>query len=267
MPDYAFGGDDDSSAAPPIEKKKKKLGLEKFGLSPDKNIRDEFWEIMASYSTTKKAPLDINKYDNDRFTLTRVALSVLTSEHSITHFGLPPKFIIRYMLMLLLDTEWQDCFIEFVERIGEKNPERTKRVAFWLKKLIIEDNYKSKISKIMIDMLRDRSINQIALKYLPLIKSEKLITELKKELLIFARGDIGENQLNAIDAISILKEDDEVKRTLIILLSHWDNGARKLAAAYLKNFKKDEEVKKAAASRLPIESDEETKKLLQRLTK
>ena len=267
MPDYAFGGDDDSSSAPPVEKKKKKLGLEKFGLSPDKNIRDEFWNIMASYSATKKPPQNIGEYDTERFALNRAALSIITSNHSVTYFGLPPKFIIRYTLMLLLDNDWQDCLIEFLERVGDKNPEREKRVAYWIKKLILDDNYAKKIGNIMIEMLRDRHNNQIALKYLPLIKSTQLVQELKKELLIFARGDIGENQLNAIDAISILKDDEEVKRTLIILLSHWDNGARKLAAEYLKSYSKDEEVKKTAKSRLAVETDDEIKKLLTRLSK
>ena len=54
---------------------------------------------------------------------------------------------------------------------------------------------------------------------------------------------------------------------MIILLSHWDNGARKLAAEYLKSYSKDEEVKKTAKSRLAVETDDEIKKLLTRLSK
>ena len=100
MPKEAFGGDDDNSNNPLPEKKK--LGLDKFGLSPDVNIRDVFWKIVGSYAATKKPGIELQTLKNDRFALMRVALSILSSQQS-EQYGLAPKFMITYTIMMLLD--------------------------------------------------------------------------------------------------------------------------------------------------------------------
>ena len=70
MPKETHGGDD-TEEAPAEEVKKPKL--EKFQLGPDKNIRDIFWAIMASYATRKSFE-GIESFKQDRFAFMKIAL-------------------------------------------------------------------------------------------------------------------------------------------------------------------------------------------------
>jgi hypothetical protein len=83
--------------------------------------------------------------------------------------------------------------------------------------------------------------------------------------LIIARGDIGENQLNAIKALSPIIDDADVKSSLIIVLSHWDAQARLAACGALMGTKGDKDVQAVASKRLPLETDEEAKRMLKKL--
>ena len=83
--------------------------------------------------------------------------------------------------------------------------------------------------------------------------------------MIFARGDVGESQLNAIKAIALIKEDEEVKKSLIVLLSHWDKEARLAAASVLETMRDDPDVVSAATRRKGSETDPQVKKVLERI--
>ena len=115
MPKEAFGGDDDSESPP----EKKKLSLDKFNLSPDVNIRDLFWSIMGSYAATKKPGVDLNTLDNDSFVLMRVALSVLSTQQT-ENYGLSPRFVSMYSVMMMLDGGWDPALGEFLEQASEE---------------------------------------------------------------------------------------------------------------------------------------------------
>jgi len=70
--------------------------------------------------------------------------------------------------------------------------------------------------------------------------------------------------MNAMAGMSVIKNDDEVKKTLISILSHWDEEARYNAADIL-NGMKDDEVREAAKKRKDIEPNQEIKELLEKL--
>ncbi len=267
MPKEAFGGDDDGSGqSPPLEPKKLKLG--RFGLSPDTNIRDVFWKIMASYATTKKPGMELTELDNDRFALMNAGLSVLTSPHNAS-YGISERFLVNYTLMMLLDAKWNDALCEFFDKAkSNSNKEKIlKKIVLCITKLLATEQYRTEIEECFKELLRDSRANAMALSYLSQIKDRKMIESMKKELIIIARGDIGENQVNAIEALSVLKDDDEVRKTLIMLLAHWDEQARLAAADALKELKNIEEVKLAAKKRLDSETDEGIKKILARIVK
>jgi hypothetical protein len=261
MPKQGFGGDGDEEEP----EETKKLGLEKFGLSPDFNIRDLFWKIMGSYAATKKPGVDLASLKNDRFALMRVGVSVLSNEN-VGYSGLSPRFISTYTVMMLLDGGWMDAFTEFLEAALQKRLNMTDYVVASLKKLLAHDDYKEKISGQLSKMLRSNDAIPVSLEYIAYMKSRDLSLALKKELIIFARGDIGENQHNAIKAISSIADDPDVIKSFIILLSHWDKEARLAAALVLKGVE-NKDVKDAAAKRLETETDEDIKKILKRIAK
>lgn len=260
MPKEAFGGDDEGSGAAP---EKKKLGLGKFGLGPDMNIRDVFWRVMASYAATKKPGVGLPTLEHDRPALMRVAISVLSNPES-DHYGLSPRFIATYSLMMMADGGWMDTLAEFLERAREKRPVMDE-VAGAMRRLIPQEKYGKMLMELLSAMIRGRATGSTALGYIARLESPELVRSMKKELMIIARGDIGDDQLNAIRAISLIKEDEDVKKSLIILLSHWDSQARLHAAGVLESMAADGEVRAAAEKRLGAENDGDVLRILRKI--
>lgn len=262
MPEQTFGGDDEGRGG---TEPKKKISLSKFGLSPDVNIRDVFWKIMASYAATKKPGTGLSTLENDRFALMRAALSVLSSPHG-EQYGLAPRFIATYTLMMLLDGGWKDALAEFLER-GLEDSETAEVIASSLERLASNEEHREALGGQFTAMIRGSSSNAVAVAYLALMKDAGFAGRMKKELMIIARGDIGRNQMNAIGIISRIKDDADVKKTLVALLFHWDSDARLAAAEALAPMAGDQEVKAAAKRRLAEEIEPEIKRALERITK
>lgn len=260
MPKEAFGGDGDEGAPP----EKKRPGLEKFGLAPDANIKDVFWKIMASYAATKKPGVELRGYEHERFALMRSAVSVLSMPES-EHYGLSPKYVCEYTLRMLLDGGWDDAIAELFEEGLDKRLGIMTMIIASMKKIISNEEYRERMIKVLVSMLRESAQVQVIMPYLAQITNPQVSKELKKELTIFARGDIGENQMNAIRAIAPIMDDPDVKKTFIILLSHWDREARLQSASILLKLKNDDDVKTAAKRRMEVETDEEVKKALGRI--
>lgn len=261
MPKEAFGGDDDSESPP-----EKKLSLEKFNLSPDTNIRDLFWSIMGSYAATKKPGVDLKELEHDRFALMRVALSALSTQHT-EHYGLSSRFVSMYSVMMMLDGGWDDALQAFLERASEEKSGVASALSYALKRLISSEHYAEPLTEQLAHLVRDRGTSATGLALAAKMENAELARSLKKELMIIARGDIGENQLNAIKALSPIMDDDAVKKTFIIILSHWDAQARLAAAQALSSMKGDKEVKEAASKRLAMETDSQVKQVLKRIAK
>lgn len=262
-PAQTFGGDDDEDA---YTEPAPKLKLHRYGLSPDKNIRDIFWTIMGSYASTRKPGLELSEYGNERFSLIRVAATTIETNDGV-HYDLPPGFISRYTLMMVLDADWGDAFVEFIEECKEGRGNTEAHLITSMRYVWKNENYHTLLTGYFSDMLRSRTDSQAALYYLARIKNKELAKALKRELIILARGDVGENQLNAIKALSLILEDEDVRKAFQIILSHWDVEARKLAVQLLMPYKKDEGTKASAARRLSLETNEEVKKLLSKLAK
>jgi hypothetical protein len=261
MPKEAFGGDDEGSEA---VQEKKKMGLSKFGLAPDANIRDLFWRIMGSYAATKKPGVGLEEIEQDRFALMRIALSVLESQHS-ENYGLSPKFLATYTLMMLIDGGWKDAFSEFLRKGMESRSRIHIEIANALRRLLSSEPYRETIMGDLNSMMRSRDSSSDAVAYVAEIHSAELSKAMKKELIIIARGDIGQNQLNAINAVSLIKEDEDVKKSMIILLSHWDSAPRLAAAEVLLELKEDKEVRNAAQRRVASETDDDIKEILEKI--
>lgn len=260
MPKETFGGGDGGGSQP--ERKKPSLG--KFGLMPDTNIRDVFWRLMASYAATKKPGTDLKALGHDRIALVKVALSVLSGPQA-AQYGLTPKFIIAYTEMMLLDGAWEDALAEFLIAGRAAMPGLSHDIACELDRLYPNEAYAAVLTGCLTSMLRNKETSAVALHYVAGIGNEKLSMALKTELLIFARGDVGENQKNAMQGLEIIRDDPEVRKALVGLLSHWDAEARLAAAKALSAMGGDEEVRKAAEKRLVDESDAKVREALRRI--
>jgi hypothetical protein len=130
----------------------------------------------------------------------------------------------------------------------------------------LNDNYRSVLFACFTTMLRGRDGSAIALHYIAAAQSEALSKELIRELVIFARGDIGQSQMDAIKAIALIKEEPEAKKALLALLSHWDADARLAAMKVLETMKEDKDVVAAISRRRASETDDRIKKLIERVS-
>jgi hypothetical protein len=258
MGKQTFGGDDEEEA----EEVQKKLKLSKFELGPDYNIRDLFWKILGSYAATKTPGIDLSKVSNQRMALVKAALSVIESRKS-NFYGLSPQFVARYTLMMVMDGGWEDAFMEFLEDAKESRTKAWEYIVQAMKHLL-KTEYKQKLKEYLKTTLRNSNAYPYALFYLPKLKNKELVDELRKEISIFARGDIDQNQLNAIEAIAILRDDEEVKKILLSLLNHWDTRIRKTVAGIIKNLKLNKEECGIIERRMEAEPDNDIKKLLKK---
>jgi len=262
MAKQTFGGDDDEGA--PVEEKKQKLRLDRFSGGPDVNVRELFWKIIGEYANGKGKDIDYAALEPDRFAIVRGAIGAI-ERPSPMHARMSQARIARYSLMMLLDSGWQDCFVEFLDECLRRHKETLAKA---MAKLATEEEYRQKVAENLKAMLRYRENGETALRYLAEIDVPSLAQELKKELIILARGDIGDNQQNAISALSCIIEDEEVGKTMVVLLSHWDESARFAAAGVLaRNKALNDDVKAAAKRRLASESDPEIKKLLEKISR
>ncbi len=261
MPKETHGGDDTGEAP---EGEVKKPRLDKFRLGPDKNIRDIFWAILASYATRKSFD-GIDSFKQDRFAFMKIAFSIITSPHQ-KQYGMGPSLVTRYSMMMCLDGKWKDAFRCFLQEAMESKPLR-QHVVKAMKYLLRKQIYKGEMATILKEMMRSRKEVSVALNLIAFLKNRELNSALEKEIIIFARGDVGENQMNALSAMETIREDRDIKKTFITLLSHWDPGIRLRAAKVLKKMKKDKEVCLAAKKRLKEEAEEPVKSVLKMIAK
>ena len=261
MPNQTFGGDDDSGTPAP-EEKKRKIDLSRFSKGQDMNISQLFWDIVEAYAEGKR-PESFSGLENDRLALVRAAVGALTRPSPL-HARLTPESVSRCALMMLFDAGWQDALAEFLEECNHKDAQR-RAAAAGMRDLAGDARYGPMVMESLRAMLRNREAGGTALRYIAGIGSPALLKGLEKELLIFARGDIGENQLNAIGALALL-EDEEATKAMVALLSHWDDAARKAAAEALLRRGGDEAAT-AAAKRLASETDPDIRIVLEKIAK
>lgn len=264
MAKQTFGGDDDTEYVDEEEKKKPKLS--KFELEPDYNIRDMLWKILGSYAATKTPGIDLSKMTEHRFALEKSAVSVLEGRRS--HFyGLSPQFVSRYSIMMFVDGGWNDAFIAFICDAKEGKGGIWKPVVQALKNLLSKEKYGGEITEILRIAIRDAKIYPCILFYLPKLKDKRLVEKVRRELNIYARGEMEENQMNALDAISLLEGDEEVKKIMLALLRHWDVKVRKKAAEKLKGMKLEHRDIELIKARAEAEPDKDIKNILNRKVK
>jgi hypothetical protein len=167
---------------------------------------------------------------------------------------------------MLIDGGWKDAFAEFLGR-GLENGTVAKALSHALAKLAASDEYGQKLGEQFSAMIRGKDSNAAAVAYIAAMKDAAFAGRMKKELMIIARGDIGQNQLNAISAISLMKDDAEARKSLVVLLSHWDDNARLAAAEALAGMAEDAEAKAAAKRRLAEETNPDVRKVLEKIAK
>ena len=258
----AFGGDDDSSNQPQSEPVKK-LDLKKYASKPDMNIRDLFWDILASYAAKKPpAKEELKALAHERMALMRIALSVLANPQS-AYFGLSRNLTALYSMMLMLDASWEDAFEEFIIKSYEEEQEPAATVLSAIDRLCKITEYKENLKLIFKKMSKDHQKIEALFSYLAKTEENELISALKKEIMIIAKSDIEQNQHYAMIALSKIMDLD-VKNTLIGLIGHWDPETRKVAIELLKK-EKDPNVIIAAKRQLGVENEPSIKKMLEKM--
>jgi hypothetical protein len=264
MPGQTFGGDDDDEEY--YEEEQKAPKLDRYGLKPDANIRDVFWEMMGSYAASRKPSRNLSDLTMDRFALIRVAVTILDNPQN-ENYGLSPAFISKYTQMMLLDAGWSDAFVEFLRGCMDSRGRADQHIISSFSGLWKEDKYREVLERHFSKMLRNRKTAPVVLHYLPDLDDAELVKSLKKELIILARGDVGKNQLNAISALTALGNDPDLIHTLQILLGHWDSDIRQIAAETLLEYRNKDSVKKAASKRVNLEPNQKIREMLEKIVK
>jgi|SRR3989344_914022 len=270
MPDQQYGqkqthGGDDTGdeMPPPAEAKKPSLG--KYAFAPDVNIRDIFWKIMDEYAARKGKEVDVGRYTGMRTALVRIACSVLKNPESAYH-GLSLNLTAQYTLAMVLDGQWEDMFVVLLGENAGSSKKIRSRLIRGFEKLLVQEKYRTRITEYFQHAIKKGENAGPMLLCIAEIEDSTLVDALKKWILVIAQTDIETNQIYAISALAIRKDDPEVKQLFIRLLSHWDPQTRKAIAAFL-GKRTDAETAAAAQRQLPLETDPEVKKLLEKIVK
>lgn len=256
----AHGGDDTGGV---VQTPVKKPSLDKFVSMPDMNVRDLFWKVMDEYAARKGKGVDPRPYADLRTALVRIALSVLQNPQSAYH-GLSPGSTALYTLIMVLEGEWEDMFIEILEKTGNQDRKLRRPMVRAMQRLLEQPVYRDRILLYLENMIKN--ILQIgpAMLYVVELGDVELVRVLKKWIVVVAQTDIEANQIYAISALSMLKDDPEVKPLFLRLLTHWDVQTRRIIALLLLK-QADDDVVREAARQLPFETDEDVRALLQKI--
>ncbi len=217
---------------------------------------------MEAYDKEEKP--DLADLKNDMIALVRAAIGAV-ARPSPLHEQITQSKAARYSMMMLLDSEAEEEFVKFLDECQRKPAERGA-ILQAMKRMVAQKEYFDKFTAFLRAMLRTRDNSQVALDYIAKLGNKELAFELKKELVIFARGDIGENQLNAMDSLALIPKDEDSIKTFTVLLSHWDETARHAAAEIILKHKTEEGIS-AAKKRIGSETDPEIKMILEKIIK
>lgn len=260
MPKQTHGGDDDAGAK---EEKTARPKLERFGLRPDKNIRDLFWEIMDAKAQKKElSEKSLSQAKEHRFIFINMAIPLLKEKNAKT-YGTKPYAVGASLVEFFIDSGSEDALLRLLEE-GANNADVAGAITKALGRAMKKNEYRQKLMMFFKEALRKTAAYPVALSYLPGINDKELSAAVKQELKIFAQGDTVENQLNAIAALSAA-DDEESARTIASLLSNWDVGIRRAAADALKRMKLGQGILETIRNKIESETDEKTKKTLRRI--
>lgn len=257
MPKQAHGGDDDSETK---EEKAARPRLERFGLRPDKNVRDLFWEIIDAKAQKKElSEKALSQAKEYRFIFINIAIPLLKEKNAKTYRTKPYTMGAR-LVEFLIDSGSEDALLRLLEE-SANDLDVAGVVTKALRKVMKRKEYGQKLMVFFKEALRKPKIYPIALSYIHKINDKELSAAMKQELKIFAQGDTLENQLNAIAALSAA-DDEESARTIASLLSNWDVEIRRAAADALKRIKLGRDILETIKNKIESETDEKTKKTL-----
>jgi len=259
MPKETYGGDDTEQTS----ESERKVRLDKFGLGPDKNIRDLFWEIINSKAEKKelgREKMDIAR--ENRFTLIDIARGIIEKRHS-TGYGLSHQRLVRYLFEFFIDVNWSDALVEMLVKFTEKKL-TLEILLSAIKQMNKKEEYKEKMKIIFKQLIRNPNIYPIALDYLSKMNDSDIAITVKDELKMFAQGDAIENQIKAIEALSTIN-NEECAGIIVSLLSNWDVEIRRKAAESLRKMDINEDMIEKIKEKIESESDEEVRKTLQRV--
>lgn len=260
MPEQSYGGDDDNAKAPETQKK---LKLSRFELGPDLNIRETFLRLLSLYDDSKDPAINFDEFATHKFAFEKCAVSLMESKEG-NLYGMSHQLVARNTTMMFLDANWEDAFLQFINDMRESKMEGWKYVVNAIRHILQYEKYRQKLFDHFKKSIRDSNGYSTALFYLPKLKDSTLISEMKREISIYARGDSEENQGNAMDALSVISEDEEARNVLMSLLNHWDAGVRRKAAGIMKNMKMDEKIAEFIEKKAETETDEDIKKILKK---
>lgn len=260
MPKQTHGGDDDSEST---ETQETKIKLNKFELGPDKNIRDVFWAAIESWKEKKEMSEELQRLAYDqRFTFISIAKSIV-DRNSAKKYGLTSAKLLEIILSIFLENDWKDAFVGMLVEFQEKEW-LSKELLRALRSLLKREKEKEKMKTLFKELIRNANFYPIALFYISLLRDREMAAFVKNELIIFAKGDSLDNQVRAVDALSIIA-DEESARTIFSLLSNWDIEIRRAAAQALSRIGVSDDMIEKIKKQIEIETDEETRKILKRI--
>ena len=139
-----------------------------------------------------------------------------------------------------------------------------KEIGAAVKRLFQQENYMAAYPDCLVTMLRGRDTSPIALAYVADMESVGR-SALKKELIIFARGRCRAEPAGRNRAITLIKDDPEVKKSLICSCRTGTRRRGSPLAKVLETMKADPDALAAARKRKLAETDSEVKKVLERI--
>ena len=253
----------DEREQPPPETPDEIAKLGKYKFSSDANPRDVFWAIVKAYVEKEHFAETVKANEDKRVALVNVSSTALTEEPRVPRVKITKGKMAECILAMVLEGEWKDVLervfdnlynrkkgpnLNMLVALGNAYSKEPKRVGEWMKELLLSGRPP-----------------EATLAYVSQLGDEKLVKELRDQLLNISKTEINEPQLYALEALSILVgKDKEVEKLFLDMMDDWDARAKKVVLEHLTG-REDPDVGKKALSIYPYEFDPYAKSVLREI--
>jgi len=231
------GGDDDDFKD--YEEEPKKPKLDKYLSDSDSNLTDLFEKIIMEYINGNDPSKLLEDVKYNRITLMRAGLKAIDS--GLAHLKISKNRIAYYLIKMIVCQNWKLVFKKIIVETSDKNLKNLPQMIIGIDKYYSDNKNKNKMCIDRINNWVNEMIlnidNKEILALLSEIENQDIIESAKKELMLIAREDVGENKKNAINAIAKIsaKHTDIIRLFKYLLISKVDNVKVQTLHAMLHN--------------------------------
>jgi hypothetical protein len=220
------------------------------------NASDIFWSSVKSYiEGDEKSALA--KIKENPSIIQSIASKHVTDNKSMMFVQVTRGTLANIIIEMFFKIDAIDCIKGLV-----RDTAGSLYLTIGLSKFIEENK---KAEALVKEMLVDESIGLETMKAIRKSSSET-IARFLEQIMECAKNEIGEKQYISLQLLAEHVDNKAVRKIMMDFLDDWDAEVRRICALSLAHFKDDDEVNEAASKALEVETEEDIKLLLIKLT-